>query len=179
MPLHIALLRGVNLGGHKAVKMAGLRECLTDLGCSDVQTVLQSGNVVFRSDRRSGAALEQWLEEAVAAHLGVRTDIIARSPDEWQSLIAANPFREEAKRDPAHLVAMCFKAKPTASSIDALRSAISGPERLHAAGRELYIVYPNGQGQSRLTTAIIDTRLGQRGTARNWNTVLKLYALTI
>ena len=178
MPLRIALLRGVNLGGHKAVKMAALRECLIGLGCDEVQTLLQSGNVVFRGGRGSGPALERWLEGEVETQLGVRTDIFVRTPEEWEALIEANPFPAEAKHDPARLIAMCFKTRPTSSAVDSLRSAIAGPERIHAVGRELYIVYSNGQGQSRLTTGLIDSKLGIRGTARNWNTVLKLRALT-
>jgi uncharacterized protein (DUF1697 family) len=91
----------------------------------------------------------------------------------------ANPFPEEAKRDPGRLIAMCLKGKPALDAVDALRSAISGPERVQVIGRELYIVYPDGMGQSRLTTALIDRTLGVRGTARNWNTVLKLGALVL
>ncbi len=177
MPRHIALLRGVNLGGHKAVKMAALRQCLTELGCAEVQTLLQSGNVVFGGERRAGSALERWLEEAVATQLGVRTDICVRSATEWTALIAANPFPDEAKRDPAHLLAVCLKTSPVPGAVNALRSAITGPERVEGGGREVYIVYPAGVGQSRLTPALIDSKLGVRGTARNWNTVLKLGAL--
>ncbi len=179
MARRIALLRGVNVAGHKPVKMAALRQCLTDLGCAEVQTLLQSGNVVFGGGRGAGSAVEGWLARALAAQLGVQTDVYVRGAAEWQALIAANPFPEEAKRDPAHLIAMCFKAKPAPGIVDALRSVISGRERLQAVGRELYIVYPDGVGQSRLTTAVIDRALGVRGTARNWNTVLKLGALVL
>jgi uncharacterized protein (DUF1697 family) len=177
MSRHIALLRGVNVGGRKAVKMAALRQCLTELGCTDVQTLLQSGNVVFGGGRRTGSALERWLEDAVAAQLGLQTDICVRSAAEWDALISVNPFPDEAKRDPARLLAVCLKSTPAPRAVDALRAAISGPERLEGVGRELYIVYPAGIGQSRLTTALIDSKLGVRGTARNWNTVVKLGAL--
>jgi uncharacterized protein (DUF1697 family) len=177
MPPHIALLRGVNLAGRRALKMAALRQCLTEVGCADVQTLLQSGNVVFRAGRRAGSALEGWLEDAVASQLGLRTDICVRSVTEWKALIAANPFPDEAKRDPAHLIAVCLKTSPAPGAVDALRSAITGPERVEGVGRELYVVYPAGIGQSRLTAALIDSRVGVRGTARNWNTVQKLGAL--
>ncbi len=179
MARRIALLRGVNVAGHKPVKMAALRQCLTDLGCAEVQTLLQSGNVVFGGGRGAGSAVEGWLARALAAQLGVQTNVYVRVAAEWQALIGANPFPEEAKRDPAHLIAMCFKATPAPGTVDALRSVISGRERVQAVGRELYIVYPDGIGQSRLTTAVIDRALGVRGTARNWNTVLKLGALVL
>jgi uncharacterized protein (DUF1697 family) len=173
----IALLRGVNLAGRKAVAMAALRELLIGLGCADVRTLLQSGNVVFSGGKGSGAAMERWLEGALLAELGLTTDVMIRTPREWHALIAANPFPDEATRDPAHLLVVCLKGKPTGRAVDTLRSAITGPERVQAVGRELYAVYPAGIGRSRLTSALIDAKLGVRGTGRNWNTVLKLGAL--
>jgi uncharacterized protein (DUF1697 family) len=175
--VQIALLRGVNLGGRRAVAMAALRNLLTGLGCADVRTLLQSGNVVFSGGQGSGAALERWLEAALLSELGLTTDVMVRSSHEWRRLIAANPFPDEAKRDPARFLVVCLKGKPTTRAINTLRAAITGPERLEAVGRELYVVYPAGQGQSRLTVALMDAKLGIRGTGRNWNTVLKLGAL--
>jgi uncharacterized protein (DUF1697 family) len=176
--VHIALFRAVNLAGSRTLGMAALRAMLADLGCTDVKTVLQSGNVVFGCGRGTGVALERWLETATLTQFGLRTDVFVRTPEEWQKLIGANPFPDEAKKDPAHLLLMCLKAKPRAKAIAALRAAITGPERVCAIGRELYVVYPAGIGRSRLTAALIDAKLETRGTARNWNTVLKLGAMT-
>jgi uncharacterized protein (DUF1697 family) len=173
VPVHIALLRGVNVGG-RWVKMDALRGLLSELGCTDVRSLLQSGNLVFNGGRRTGASLERWLEDGASSRLGLNTEFHVRTAAEWRALIAANPFPNEAKADPARLVAMCFKEPPKPAALAALRSAIIGPERLKAVGRELYIVYPLGMGTSRLTTTLIDSKLGSRGTARNWNTVRKL-----
>lgn len=175
--MQIALLRGINLGGRKALAMGALREMLSGLGCDNVRTLLQSGNVVFSGGQGSGAALERWLEAALLSELGFTTDVMVRSPREWRALIAANPFPDEARRDPARFLLVCLKGKPTMRAVDGLRSAITGPERVEAVGRELYVVYPSGMGQSRLTVALMDAKLGVRGTGRNWNTVLKLGAL--
>ena len=92
-------------------------------------------------------------------------------------IIAGNPFRDEAARDPSHLVVMVFKDDVIPSRVDALRAAVAGPEVIRAGGRHAYITYPNGIGRSRLTSVLIEKTLGTRGTARNWNTVLKLDAL--
>jgi uncharacterized protein (DUF1697 family) len=97
-------------------------------------------------------------------------------PD-WGAVIARNPFPNEAKADPAHLVVMFLKDAPDAKAVDQLNAAISGREVARAVGKQAYIVYPDGIGRSRLTTAIIEKKLGTRGTGRNWNTVLKLAAL--
>ena len=96
-----------------------------------------------------------------------------------RGLIAANPFPEQAASDPAHLVLMgTLRDAPSAGGReDALRAAIKGREIVQARGRHLYIVYPDGIGPSKLTGGVIERALSTRGTARNWNTVLKLAAL--
>jgi uncharacterized protein (DUF1697 family) len=170
---HIGLLRAVNLGSHNKVSMADLRALITALGLADPQTLLQSGNVVFRADA-SPVELEGQLEKAAARRLGLQTDFFVRSAKEWRALVEANPFPNEAKTDPSHLVAFVMKAEADAANVAALQKAITGREIVRAKGRCLYVVYPDGIGRSRLTSALIEKRLGTRGTARNWNTVLKL-----
>lgn len=173
----IALLRAVNVGGHAIVAMADLRSLLSALRFTEPRSLLQTGNLVFGSGDLSGEALEARLETTAANRLALRTEFFVRSSAEWQALVAANPFREDAAHDPAHLVLMCLKRAPSAGDVAALRSAISGPERVEAVGRQLYAVYPNGTGRSKLTTALIERTLRTRCTGRNWNTVLKLKAL--
>ncbi len=173
----IGLLRAVNLGAHNKIAMSDLRDLLTGLGARDVQTLLQSGNVVFASDVRSATALEQLIEGALSKRLSLATDVLVRSDNEWKALIAANPFPREAKQDPSHLLVMPLKAAPQPASVTALQGAIQGREIVRADGRCAYIVYPDGIGRSRLTAALIEKQLETRGTARNWNTVLKLDTL--
>jgi len=177
MTIHIALLRAINVGGHQQVAMADLRDFLTQLGFGDVQSLLQSGNLVFRSDRRTGAPLEELLETEAAQRLGVPTDFFVRTAEAWQAIVARNPFRKEAVRDPSHLAVLFLKRAPDAKDVTALRAAITGPEVIHADGTHAYIVYPNGIGRSRLTSTLLEKKLATRGTARNWNTVLKIAAL--
>jgi uncharacterized protein (DUF1697 family) len=170
---HIGLLRAVNLGSHNKVSMADLRAFMTALGLSEPQTLLQSGNIVFRSDT-SSAELEMQLEGAAAERLGLHTDFFVRDAREWRGLIEANPFSKAAKIDPSHLLAVVLKKAVTPGAVAALQDAITGREIVRAKGRSLYVVYPDGIGRSRLTSALIEKQLGTRGTARNWNTVLKL-----
>jgi len=177
MPSHVALLRGINVGGRNMVAMAKLREMFEALGFSGVQSLLQSGNVVFDGGRKSPAALERLLEGETAKRLGVAAAYSVRSAEEWRKAIAANPYAKEAKADPSHLVVMFLKQPPSAANMKALAAAIRGPESLQAAGRELYVVYPAGIGTSKLTNAVIERTLGVSGTARNWNTVTKLDAM--
>jgi uncharacterized protein (DUF1697 family) len=177
MPIHIALLRAVNVGGANRVPMAELKAMLAGLGFARPQTLLQSGNAVFESDGPEGDALEAVLEDTLAERLGVGTAVRVRTAAQWAQLVAANPFPDEARADPGHLLVMFLQAAPSTDAVEELRQAIKGPERVIAHGREAYVVYPEGIGRSKLTPAMLERRLGAGGTGRNWNTVLKLAAM--
>jgi len=177
MMTYIGLLRGVNVGGHKAVSMGDLRGLLSTMGFEDPRTLLVSGNIVFRTARGPTAALEKRLEGEAKKRLGLETLFFVRTPDEWKSLIAGNPFPREALHDPSHLLAMPLKNAPSAAAVKALVGAIRGRESVRVRGDIAYITYPDGIGTSKLTNTLIESTLDTRGTARNWNTVLKLAAL--
>lgn len=174
MPTYISVLRAINLGSHNRIAMADLRVMLERIGCEDPRTLIVSGNVVFRNAIASCDKVEKMLEAASTKHLGVTTDYFVRSAKGWNEIIAANPFPKEAKNDPGRLVMMCLRDAPTAAQVKALHAAIKGRERVAVKGKHAYLVYPDGQGRSKLTIAVIEKALGTRGTARNWNTVLKL-----
>ena len=176
MNAQIALLRAVNVGGIK-VSMADLRALIIDLGFDDVHTLLNSGNAVFRSKGSTGANLENLLETEFAKRAGQPTEFFVRTAEEWKSIIARNPMTNEARRDPGHLLVVVLKRAPTNEEVDALRDAIIGPEVVEADGKQAYIYYPAGVGQSKLTAKLIEKQLGSPGTGRNWNTVLKLAAM--
>ena len=177
MTIHIGLLRAINLPGHNKVSMADLRGLLAELGLEDGKSLLQSGNLVFRSDAGTSTQLERLLEDAAQKRLGLETDFFVRTAADWKAVIAGNPFPEEAQRDPSHLLVMFLKKAPDREHTTSLQRAIKGREVVRIKDRQAYIVYPDGIGRSRLTTAVIEKSLGTRGTARNWNTVLKLGAL--
>jgi uncharacterized protein (DUF1697 family) len=177
MPIQIALLRGINVGGRNLVAMSDLRLLLGELGFERAKSILQSGNLIFESQKPAGASLERLLETATAKRFGVSADYFVRTAAEWQTIVARNPFPAEAARDPGHLVVMLLKSAPQSSDLTALGAAIKGREIIRADGKQLYIVYPDGIGRSKLTGTLIERKLGTRGTARNWNTVLKLATL--
>ena len=157
--------------------MSDLRGMLAGLGFHDVRSLLQSGNLVFRGNARTGADLERLLEVQAEKRLDLRTTFIVRNAKEWGAVIARNPFRDEAESDPGHLVVMFLKDAPHINALKALQAATKGPELIRADGRQLYIVYPAGIARSRLTNKLMEDKLGTRGSSRNWNTVLKLGVL--
>jgi uncharacterized protein (DUF1697 family) len=121
--------------------------------------------------------LERLLEREVNKRLALQTDFFVRNADEWTAVVSHNPFRDEARRDPAHLVVVFLKDAPDANQVNALGAAITGRERVGAHGKQAYIVYPDGIGRSRVTSGLIERKLTTRGTGRNWNTVLKIAEL--
>lgn len=177
MPTFVTVLRAINLGSHNRIAMADLRAMCGKIGLANAKTLVASGNLVFESASTSGEKLERLLEAASTTYLGVTTDYFVRSAKEWQAIIEANPFPAEAKNDPARLVMMCLREAPSAAVVKGLQSAIKGRETVRATGKQAYFIYPDGQGNSKLTNAMIEKALGTRGTARNWNTVLKLGGL--
>jgi len=141
------------------------------------RSLLQSGNLVFQSEIATTTELERLLEGAAARRLGLDTDFFVRNVRDWKALIEDNPFPQEAELDPGHLLVMALRDAPERAAVTALQGSITGREVVRAKGRHAYIVYPDGTGRSRLTTALIEKKLGTRCTGRNWNTVLKLGTL--
>ena len=175
--VYIALLRGINVGGNKKIAMADLRALLEQLGLDDVKTLLNSGNVVFSAPKRATASLERELQLATADALGVETEYIVRTAAEWSDIIERNPFPKDTARDPSHCIVMTCRDKLDQKRVAELRDAAASSEVMEASGRELYLVYGDGIGTSKLTNVMIERKLGTIGTARNWNTVLKIAAL--
>jgi len=176
MTSYVALLRGVNLGGHKMVSMAELRDMVTALGFADAKTLLQSGNAVFRGKPQSTAKLEALLEAETAKRLGLSCDYHVRTAAELAEAIDANPFKTEAKKDPSRLLVMFYRAPLDKATVKAAQAAIEGPEIVRCDGRHLYMYFPDGQGNSK-AGAVVGRILKVQGTGRNWNTVTKLAAL--
>lgn len=177
MTTHIALLRAINVGGNQKVAMSDLRGLLSDLRFEGVQSLLQTGNLVFHGRSTTSADLERLLETEAGRRLGLTTTFIVRTAKEWGAIVGRNAFPDEAERNPAHLVVLLLKDAPQPGAVKALQAAVKGPEIIRSGGKQLYIVYPAGIGRSALTNKLLEDKLGTRVTGRNWNTVLKLAAL--
>jgi uncharacterized protein (DUF1697 family) len=176
MSLHIALLRAVNVGGRKVLKddLLGLAQ---DLGFDDAKTLLASGNLVLWGQGASDAEMERRLEDGLEKRMGLRTEFMVRSPAELKAIIAGNPFPDLVETRPQHLVVNFLKHSVPIADVEVLRASITGRERFEARGKELYIEFIDGIGESMLDRDWRKTRKAPVGTARNWNTVLKLAAM--
>jgi uncharacterized protein (DUF1697 family) len=173
---YAALLRGVNLGARNRVRMPELRALVEELGCTDVGTYVQSGNVVFRSDR-AAATLAKGIEQAIRSELGLDVTVVLRSRRQLERLVAANPFgRPKGKENTLYVTFLA--AKPPPERARRLREESFEPERFELVGEDVYLFFPDGYGSSKLNNALMERRLGVGATTRNWRTVTALAELT-
>ena len=177
MSLQAALLRAVNVGGTGKVPMAELRVLAESLGLKNVRSLLHSGNLVFEAGVKSPSASTRLLEAACLKSFDLKTDIYVRTPAEIAAVLMRNPFPKEAEHDPSRLQVLFLRDAPEPKAFKTLQAAIKGPETVRGDGRHAYIFFPDGQGKSKLTLAMIERHLGTAGTMRNWNTVTKLDVL--
>jgi len=173
MTAMICLLRGVNVGGHNQIKMEALRVLCESLKLRKAQTYIQSGNVVFQIKEGDATKLAARIESAIEKKHGFRPDVILRSTHEMRDVIARNPFANRKGIEPNKLAVMFLAREPETSVQDAVRKIKPDVEELHLIGRELYIYFPDGMGRSKLVP-LLAKALKNSGTARNWNTVVKL-----
>ena len=180
MVTFIALLRGINVGGHKKIPMADLRDLCTGLRLADVQTYIQSGNILFGSAERA-ADLEAQLERALAARFGFPVDTLVRAATGWPALVAANPFPDESQSQPNLVMMLLAKRTPPAAALAeaaaTLQARAQDGERVVPATDALWMYYANGAGRSKLSPALIDRAVGSPVTARNIRTVQTLGAM--
>jgi uncharacterized protein (DUF1697 family) len=172
MTAQIALLRGINVGAHKRIPMAGLRELLERLGYGDARTLLQSGNVVLSSGV-SAKQLAGELEAAIEDEFGVQTPVVVRTREELAAVVARDPLGEYADQSKLYQVSF-LSAEPDPERIAKIAAVDIEPERFEHHGLEIYAWHPKGVHGSRLAPLLSDKRLGVIATARNWNTVTKL-----
>ena len=177
MPIIISLLRGINVGGNKKIKMADLRDLYKSLGFQNTKTLLQSGNAVFETDMTDHVAIKKAIEAGIQEKFGFDVTIMLRTPEELSTIVEQHPFTDEQVSDPGKLSFVYLSSEPTNDAVDNLRENNPGREIIHHDGQILYIVYPDGKGKSKLDNSRIERALKVEGTARNWNTTQKILNL--
>ncbi|HYJ83981.1 MAG TPA: DUF1697 domain-containing protein [Allosphingosinicella sp.] len=168
----IALLRAVNVGGRK-LPMAELRALCAELGWEEVETYIQSGNLVFTASGKADS-LEEKLEKAIKARFGFHSDVIVRSAASWSKLLEANPFGEASEAELNRVLVGLAKGKLASGAAGAIAERASAGERVEESGGALWFHYPAGVGRSKITPSAIDRAAGSPVTARNWRTMLRL-----
>jgi uncharacterized protein (DUF1697 family) len=173
---HVALLRGVNLAGKNRLAMKDLVPMFIEAGCNNVRTYIQSGNVIFDATPDVVARLPESIAAIIKSRFECRTQIILRTGKELYDIVRNNPFIQAGVAEEA-LHVLFLADRPGSSSIHGLDSQRSPPDEFLVRGREIYLRLPHGVARTKLTNSYFDSKLGTRGTLRNWRTVLRLHEL--
>jgi len=173
------MLRGINVGGHKRMKMEKLRASCEALGFEQVKTFIQSGNVIFEAQKVSPGALSKKVEERILSDFGFSVDVISRTREELAKIIRNNPLLKEQSIDPSKFHVVFLSDAPAPAAVKKLESLTLAPDRVRFGNKEIYFYFPNGVSGSSLWKHPVDRVLSVVATMRNWNTVNKLYAMAV
>ena len=173
---HIALLRGINVGGKNKLSMKNLATLFTTAGCAEVRTSIQSGNVVFEAPATLAASVPAVIERGIEGRFGYRVPVLVRTAEELRDVAGDNPFLG-AGADPSSLHVAFLADFPEDGKIARLDPDRSPPDAFKVRGREIFLCCPNGMARTKLTNDYFDSRLATTSTVRNWRTVLALVAM--
>jgi len=173
MPTFISFLRGVNVGG-KVLSMSGLRRLCEDLGFKNVQTYIQSGNVLHETANKSTASISRSIEAEISRQFAMSVCVVTLKASELAAIIKRNPFVKEKGIDQTRLHATLLFAKPTKYGLAKLAAIPAGEDRYHVMGTTVYLYCPDGYGRSKLANPNLERALGVTCTTRNWNTMRRL-----
>ncbi len=173
---YVALLRGINVGGKNKLPMRDLAALFAELGCSDVSTYIQSGNVVFKAAPGAADALPALAARHIRERWGLDVPVVLRSAEALGAVADHNPFLAAGANAEA-LHVLFLADEPPARAVAALDADRSPPDAFTVRGREIYLCCPHGIGRSKLTNDYFDRQLHTTSTGRNWRTVLKLVEL--
>ena len=171
MMTYIAMLRGINVGRGKMVKMERLRTLFAGLGFGEVKTYVQSGNVVFQSERKSPAELTRTIEAKIQRDFGFTVPVLVKTSKELARIVHKNPLLRVKGIDVSKLHVTFLSDAPPKTAAKALEDLATTRERFRILNREIYLYCPDGYGKSKLTNNIIEKKFSLVATTRNWRTV--------
>ena len=176
--VHIALLRGINVGGRNRLPMQRLVSIFEAAGCGNVRTYIQSGNVVYEAGPALARRVPLLVAGILAERFGINSPVLSRTATELHKVVASNPFLK-ARAEERELGVAFLEKRPTAARVAALDPERSPPDAFSVRGREIYLRMPNGVARTKLTNAWFDSALATTSTVRNWRTTLKLLDLAV
>ncbi|UKS25431.1 DUF1697 domain-containing protein [Paenibacillus sp. HWE-109] len=174
MPIYIGLLRGINVGGKNMIKMAELKKTLEAMGLVQVQTYLQSGNVLFQADEESDS-LRHRMEQEIGRVTGISPTVVLRTAEEFQAIIAACPYDADTLQEGHSIQISILTEIPPPQTAEMLAKGKSSNDEFEIHGRDIYYLFRQSVLDSKLASNI--QKLGDTATTRNWNTISKLGAM--
>lgn len=176
MKKQLALLRGINVSGHKIIKMADLKLAMESSGFSEVKTFIQSGNIIFSSSN-SKTVNEQKIKAVIQNHFGYDVGVIVIDEHDLRKVITSSPFSKNEELDRKQLYVAYLSEEPQTEKVDAIDFSQFYPDEFACLGKAIYMKFSESAANSKLTNAFLEKRLGVTATTRNWNTTLKLHEL--
>jgi uncharacterized protein (DUF1697 family) len=179
MRIYIALLRGINVSGHKIIKMEILRKVLEELDFKNISTYIQSGNILFESDVIDVSILEHQIADKIEEHFGFLVPVTIVTLEELKMIVEKNPFSNQKMEDPAQPYVAFLSESPTPAAIKVLGAIDFGNDRFINIDKTLYLFYANSAANTKLNNVVIENKLKLKATSRNWKTVHKLIDLAM
>jgi uncharacterized protein (DUF1697 family) len=177
MESYLAILRGINVGGQRKIAMADLKQLFEANGFANVTTYIQSGNVAFRAEKQSDAALARRLEALLETRFGFDVAVVVRTAAELRAVVDGNPFLQEPDVDVDKLHVTFLAQAPAADLLAKIAETAYLPDRFKIVDRDVYLYIPGGYGNTKLANNFFENKLKVKGTTRNWKTVNKLAEL--
>ncbi|WP_341216420.1 DUF1697 domain-containing protein [uncultured Wocania sp.] len=176
MSTYIALLKGINVGGYKKVPMADLRTLLAKSDLKNVQTYIQSGNVIFQSSKENTLSIEEVIQKAIIAHFGFEVSVLVKTRGDLKRIFDASPFIEEKKLKSYF---MLLHNKPEEELVRVASKKVYDGEEYHIINDCIYFYCEKGYGQAKFNMNFFEKKLKTTATARNYNTMVKLLSLSV
>ena len=173
MNTYVAILRGINVSGHKIIKMERLRAAFEEMAFTNVKTYVQSGNVIFETSEPS-AHLSAKIEKRILDDFGFDVPVLTKSSKEMMEIVKLNPFVKDKSIDQSKLHVTFLSDDPPGNALELLKPLAVGAEQVRIVGRAVYLYCPNGYGNTKLNNTAIERKLSCRATTRNWATTNKL-----
>ncbi|MGM7700535.1 DUF1697 domain-containing protein [Pseudalkalibacillus sp. Hm43] len=174
MAVYIALLRGINVGGHKKVKMDNLREIFTSMGFENVKTYIQSGNVIFEAEYQDARELTGRIEVELEGALGFAVPVIVKTAEEWQAVMEKCPFDVDALREDEKLHVSFLAEEPSREGIQKLKETESDIDEFKLQGTTAYVLCRQGYKKTVFSNTFLEKKLKVAATTRNWNSIMKI-----
>lgn len=179
MPKYIVLLRGINVSGQKKIKMAELRSHLAELEYSEVETYIQSGNIILKSDIHEKNEIQKSIKSLITDKYGFDVEVFVKTPADLQYVLENNPFINERNLDIERIYYTFLEKEPDITNVQKLAEYSFPPEEYILDGVNLFFYSPDGYGRAKMNNNFFENKLKVFATTRNWKTVKKLYDMTL
>ncbi len=179
MNIYIAMLRGINVSGQKKIIMAELIAHLEELNFENIQTYIQSGNVIFEKDNTTAEELEIAIADKIMEKYGFEVPVLIKTPEELEYVLANNPFINKQNKDPKRIYVTFLSEDPPEENIPRLSEVDYNPEEFILDGTTIYFYSPDNYGNAKMNNNFFEKKLKVSATTRNWNTVNKLVEMAL